>query len=509
MARNGGLCGILEGMSWEFPELDPGAPLPLHRQIRRAIRAAVSRVCPEERKLPSTAEMAAAFGVNRLTVLKAVRPLVQSGELRSIPGKGVYTGGDASKPGDRDATDVRFFEGIAEGSAPSGVPEVTPAPEAFGRFVAESLSERVISFAAGFPPEDLIPVDGVRRRATRILRGTFGAKSLGYAHGLGDETLRDQIRLLLATRGLNLAERDTILVTSGAQQALALCLASLLDNGAMAVEAPGYMGFIAACRQRGVPLYPVPLDAGGISLKHLAAVLQHPEVRGIYTVPTFQNPTGVTQQLSRRKRVLHLARQREVLVIEDDTYADLRLGGRPVPPIKALPGADRVLYVGSFSKSLSPGLRIGFVAAREALVLKLLHLKETADISTGKLSQALTAAFIEDGGYRRHLSGIRSEYRLRRDAMMDALKRELGGLARVWRPKGGMHLFVMLEAKIDMAALENRCRAAGVLFAPASLFFSDGRRPCAFRLNFAAHNIETIHIGIGRLARCIAEELEK
>lgn len=495
----------------DLKAVDRHSPIPLHRQIRRSLRAVIAANDPGPSiPLPSAKALAAIFGVNRLTVLKAVRYLVAAGELRSVPGKGVYTGNPSGRTvaGD-EAAERRFFEGIAEG--PEFPPHETEGdrPEAFGRFLSQSLNDGIISFAAGFPPKEWMPTDALRRVTTRILKGDTAGASLGYAHGEGYGPLLVEIRRLLSQRGLELNDNDRILVTSGAQQAVALCLARFFDRGgALAMESPGYLGVIAACRQRAIPMVPVAVDAGGLHLRSLVAALKRPEVRGVYTVPTFQNPTGVTQLLARRKQILTLVEKRDGLIIEDDTYADLRFGGKAVPPIKSLPGGARVIYIGSFSKSLCPGLRIGFLAASGDIAQKLLHLKETADISTGTFSQAITAEFMGNGGYRRHLTAIQKEYRKRRDAMMVSLHRHLGGLVRIWPPKGGLHLFIAFERPLDMEALEARCGAEGVLFAPASLFFSDGRRPGAMRLNFAAHNAAGIEEGIRRLADCVKKEMK-
>ena len=509
-------------MSFVLKPLDSSSPVPLHRQIRAALRE-VCAAEPSGTKIPSAAELAAQLGVNRLTVLKAFRPLVQLGLLRSVAGRGVYTTGRTGDEGDSKDWSIedRYFEGIAEGPEGDGClvslgsersveGRNADRDEVIGRIVAESLDEQVISFSAGFPPRDLLPVDALRRCTGKVLSGPSAEAVLGYAPTAGAPALIAEIRRLLERRGLSLADDDVLVVTEGAQQALSLCLERFFEHrGSLAVESPGYMGVLAACRQRSVPMVPVAVDRGGLHPGSLDRALRRPEVRGFYTVPTFQNPTGVTQHLMRRKRILDLAEAHDAIILEDDTYADLRLGGVPPVPIKSLPGGERVIYIGSFSKSLAPGLRLGFLAAKGEFGQKLLHLKETIDISTGMLSQAVAAEFIAQGGYRRHLVSVKKEYRARRAVMLSALERHLGSLVRVHPPKGGLHLYVIFEQPVDMTSLEQRCRDAGVLYAPGALFFSDGRRPSAIRLNFAAHPAAVIDEGIGRLAACIRQEMKR
>ncbi len=503
-------------MTWNLKPVDSRLPLPVHRQIRRSIREAIADGDHASgARLPSVVEMSRMLGVNRLTVLKAVRALIQTEVLLSVKGKGLYVASGRDRL--RNAPDgeiqnafpmsgERFFEGIAEG------PETgfeTETLELIGPFVADSQDEKMISFAVGFPPRDLLPIEMIRKRALDLLSGERGRTALGYAGSDGDKGLIEAIAGLLRQRGLALGADDRIIVTHGAQQALTLCLDRYFTNrGALAVESPGYMGIVAACRQRGIPLVPVAVDPGGMNPRLLAQALKRPEVIGLYTVPTFQNPTSVTQHLGRRKRILSLAAKHNALVLEDDTYGDLRLGGKHVPPLRSLPGSERVIYIGSFSKSIAPGLRVGFAQASGDIGRELSHLKETVDISTAMFSQALVRDLIASGAYHRHLSKVRREYRKRRDAMLLALSSMMGDLVRVVPPKGGLHLYVMFTHPVDIDALEKRCRQAGVLFAQGALFFSDGRRPSAVRLNFAAHRAEVINEGILRLSECLKQEMK-
>ncbi len=288
-----------------------------------------------------------------------------------------------------------------------------------------------------------------------------------------------------------------------------LCLEVLLLRGeSIAMESPGYMGAISACRARQVPMVPVPVDGSGLNPQRLEASLRRQAIGALYTVPCFQNPTGVTMGLRRRRLIMELVQKHGLFVIEDDIYADLRLGGRRTPPLKSLPGGERVVYVGSLSKSLAPALRVGFMVARRELADDLIHLKGLTDVNTSALTQALVADLLGSGFYRRHLARLRRGYRLRRDAMIAALEQHLPPGARFTRPKGGLHLWVMLDRALDTHLLLARCRRAGVAFSPGELFFCDARHGGCFRLNYSSHPPDRIEAGIRRIAACIRAEEE-
>lgn len=500
-------------MNWR-PTLESATVTPLHVQIRRQIRDAVrTGTLRPGQKLSGVRSLADDLGVNRLTVLKAIHALTTAGLLTSVRGKGVFVAeqpeGLEPRPVGPPDLDGPFFEGVAEGPADTAAePSLSDAIHAT---VEDAISQRHLAFSAGFPPRELVPTDLIRTRLSRLLRRPEGSSRLGYVSTEGDPQLQDALRDLLRGRGLMLGEEDRILITAGAQQGISLCLRTMIRPGeALALESPGYMGTIAACRMLEIPMVPVPVDRSGLNPERLESAFRREEITALYTVPNFQNPTGVTQTLRRRSQILELARRHDALLIEDDTYADLRQGGRGIPPLKSLPGGERVVYLGSFSKSLAPGLRLGFLVATTPFAERLRQLKEITDINTAGLSQALLADLLHAGLYRRHLVRVRREYRRRRDAMLEALSHHLPPSARFTRPRGGMHVWVMLARPLDAVRLNERARREeGVSFAPGTLFFSDGRRSSSFRLNYSSHPPDRIEEAVGRLARCIAREDRK
>jgi 2-aminoadipate transaminase len=489
---------------------NPDPTEPIHLRIRRGIREAVQSgaLLPGE-QLPGVRELAATLHVNRLTVLKAVRVLRAAGVISTVQGKGMFValhpkGLEPILPGMSKVGP--FFEGVAEGPEKSAGSRDLAA-DALKNTIDDALTPGIISFSAGFPPPEAIPTDVIRVRLAKLLRQDGGASHLGYASTEGLPALMVELASLLRSRGLPLGAGDRLLVTSGAQQALTLCLDALHRPGeALAIESPGYLGAIAACRLKGIPMVPVPVDGAGLNPDRLESALRRHEIFAIYTVPNYQNPTAVTQGLKRRRQILELARAHNAYVIEDDIYADLRYGGHRVSPIKSLPGGERVVTLGSFSKSLAPGLRLGFLAASGEAANRLRRFKEITDISSGTLSQALLADLLRSGFYRRHLVRVRRLYRQRRDAMLAALEISLPDTFRFTRPKGGLHLWVMSERPLDAGVLLQRCLAEGVSFAPGSLFFCDGRRSASFRLNYASHSPGQIQEGVRRLVGCLRKE---
>ncbi|RJO65938.1 MAG: PLP-dependent aminotransferase family protein [Myxococcales bacterium] len=484
--------------------VDRDSAIPLHLQVRRSIRDLILRgeLNPGQ-SLPSLRELAAAAGVNKLTMLKAVDGLKRAGWLDTVRGKGIFVS-EHLPPDDArfdldPAGDNHFFEG-----APIG-----PAPEELADGIQETVdsarSPDVVSFGAIFPPSDIVPAGWVRMRQTAILK-EMGPAALGYASTTGVERFTAAVRDWLAARGLTLAPDDEILVTGGAQQAIMLALQVLLRPGEqILIESPGYLGVISACRLLGIGMEPVSVDKSGLDADQLETRLKRGEFRLLFCVPDFQNPTGVTMTETRRRRVHELCRRYGVYILEDDPSGDLRFTGKAIPPIKALPDSGHVLYAGSFSKTVAPGLRVGYLVAQREVMVRLRRMKEASDICSPALSQLLLAEMLASGAYARHLRRARREYRRRKAAMLAALARYLPEGSRVTDPKGGMHLWAVLPERIDTMALLKRAREAQILFTPGALFFADRRGNNCLRLNFAANPPDRIEDGIARLGALIRQ----
>jgi DNA-binding transcriptional MocR family regulator len=245
------------------------------------------------------------------------------------------------------------------------------------------------------------------------------------------------------------------------------------------------------------------VDRNGLNPDRLASVLQKTDAKLLFTVPTFHNPTGMTLSRARRERILALTRAHGVTIVEDDTYADLRFIGGRVPSFRSLPQAEHVIHLGSFSKSLAAGLRLGYLIAPAAMLARLAQVQEVHTIAQPTLSQAVVAQFLDSGGFRRHLTRLRRALRERRDAMLEAIEASFPRDAEVTEPKGGMHLWVVLPEDLSSLDLHREAITQGLGFAPGPLFFPDGRGTNCLRLNFSTHAPSVTREAIARLGGLI------
>jgi DNA-binding transcriptional MocR family regulator len=248
---------------------------------------------------------------------------------------------------------------------------------------------------------------------------------------------------------------------------------------------------------------PVPVDRNGLDPERLESALQRGDAKLLFTVPNFHNPTGMTLSKARRERILALTRSHGVRLVEDDAYGDLRFSGSPVPSFRSMAGADHVIHVGSFSKVLAAGLRLGYVIAREDLLQRLAPVQEVHSIALPTLSQAAVAGFLESGGFHRHVLRLRRSLKERRDAVLECVRSSFPEGTEFTEPKGGMHIWVMLPEDCSALELHREALAEGLGFAPGPLFFADGRGGNCLRLNFSTHSPERIREAIPRLGRLI------
>lgn len=331
-------------------------------------------------------------------------------------------------------------------SAVSLVPAAAPAQRLAG--VASSpvrdllaLVDRpeVISFAGGLPAPELFDLDGLRAAFDRVLSTAAGRRHLQYAPTEGNPDLRALVAARMSARGLPTSAGD-LLITTGSQQALTLIATALLDPGAVvAVEEPTYLAALQCFQLAGARVVTVPSDRDGVDPEALAGVLAAERPRLLYLVPTFANPTGRTLPAERRAAVAELAAAHGTWVVEDDPYGELRYRGAPVPALAAHPAAgDRVLHLGSFSKIISPGMRLGWVRTPASLRPALSVAKQAADLQTSTIDQAAAAEYLAAADLDAHVRGLRDAYQARRDAMITAMP-ATAPEGSVWtEPDGGM-----------------------------------------------------------------------
>jgi len=367
----------------------------------------------------------------------------------------------------------------------------------------------VISLAGGLPFVGGIPAEDISTVMDEVLkRGLHEA--LQYGSTEGHEGLRSKLVDVMAGEGIR-AEPEHVLVTTGSQQALDLLARAFLDPGdLMMCEGPTYVGALSAFRPTGAEFVAIPLDDSGMRTDLIEAELERragAPPKFIYVVPTFHNPGGVTMCPERRDHLLGLAEKHDILIVEDNPYGLLRFEGEPVTPLAAR-GTRRVVYLGTLSKIVSPGIRVGWVYAEPPVIDRLVKLKQGADLCSSALNQMFAEAYIEKGLWQRNIEVLKPVYRSRKDAMLAAMEEFFPEGARWTNPGGGLFVWATLPrfldtAKMLPAAIENK-----VAYVPGSAFFPDGSGAHHMRLNFSFSDEDRIAEGIKRLGKVIRREIE-
>jgi DNA-binding transcriptional MocR family regulator len=485
--------------------LDAGLQQPLYVQIRDQIR---ERIVAGDLKigdrLDPSRELAKRLGVHRTTVGNAYADLEAEGLIQGTVGRGTFVSPFVSTLATPKACSPRVTHDFFWDSF--FAPE--QRDDSLGRLMASTFQPGVISFAVAHGSPELSPVDLVRRATGAVLRRE-GAKVLQYGSSEGYPPLKRYLQTRLRRDGIP-AELDEILITNGCQQSLDLVRRSLVSAGdSVACENPTYTGLWNVFESTGVRLIGIPVRVEGIDLDFLSAVLEQNKIKMVLTSPNFQNPTGQTMPLEARKRLLALAAQYQIPVVEDDIYGALRYRGRELPPLKSLDKSGLVIYLNSFSKVGFPGLRVGWVVAARRVIERLRWAKQRADLHTNLLGQAV----LEELGRRGWLSKL-----LRRTAKL--YEHKLSVLRRVaeghfpaeavcFYPEGGMSVWVELPARLDTAVLLVKAQDRGVVFAPSRYFYFQEPRHNAFRLCFTHLTEEQIEKGISILGDLLRTEIRK
>lgn len=360
----------------------------------------------------------------------------------------------------------------------------------------------IISLAGGLPSADTFPVEAMREATAQVLRDA-PREALQYAASEGYGPLREWVaQYLAAHQGMSVASSQ-VLITNGSQQGLDLVGKVLIDEGArVLVETPTYLGAVQAFTPYEGALEGLASDEEGPLPDALASAARG--ARFAYVLPNFQNPRGHVYSEARRAALVDAARREGLPLVEDNPYGDLWYDTAP-PRGLASRWPEGVLYLGSFSKVLAPGLRLGYVVAPAALYPKLLQAKQAADLHTAIFNQRIVHEVLKSGMLDDHIEGIRSRYRAHRDAMADALDRHMTGLATWQRPVGGMFFWLDLAGGVDATALLPKAVEAGVAYVPGAPFYAQGPRADTLRLSFVTVSPEKIDAGVAALARVIRE----
>ncbi|MDX1512979.1 MAG: PLP-dependent aminotransferase family protein [Gammaproteobacteria bacterium] len=466
----------------------------VYLQIADQIRDAVARgELTAGARLPAIRGLAANLGVNRDTVSLAYELLVRDGLLEATVGRGTFV-----RQGRGYAGEVRRSPPFAQ-----SVERLLHLEQARPSY---SAVDGAVPLHALTPDPSLYPLESFRRSLDRVLENS-GSELLVYGEHQGSLELRQAIARRLAAHRMT-ATADDIVLCQGASQGISLAMRLFAEPGDwVAVEEPTYHNVLTALVSLGLRAAPIPMTDDGPDLEVLGRTLARPEVKLFYTMPSFHNPLGTTTSEAHRRALVDLAARMGKPVIEDGFEMDLRYAGDPVTPLAALDPHGLVVHLFSFSKSLFPGVRIGAITARGRAVEGLLALKNAADLSGAMILQAAVADFINEGGYERHLTGLRGTLRKRRDAMVDALAAHMPDGARWTVPVGGYQLWLELPGELDTSSLFAEAKRAGVLFAPGHQFHHDGRPSQAMRLTTALADAGEIQRGIEILGRVVKSHL--
>jgi 2-aminoadipate transaminase len=364
----------------------------------------------------------------------------------------------------------------------------------------------VISFAAGNPAAESFPIETVQKLTADILRENPVA-ALQYSISEGYAPLREWVKNDLTKKNIFKTGDDDVLITSGAQQVMEIMTKLICNEGETIIcEAPSFIGSLNAFRSYKAKLVGVPMDDEGIDIDLLEkALVNNPKTAFIYLIPTFQNPTGRTMSLERRKAVLQLAERYKVMIVEDNPYADLRFAGVDIPALKELDENRRVVYAGSFSKTLAPGLRVGFMCGAENITQKATVCIQASTVHTSILPQMLVYKFVTETKFDKHIKNLQVLYKEKCRLMLDSLKFNMPLSIEFTEPEGGLFIWGTLPSG-DMVDFCKKAVANKVAIVPGNAFLVNEKDHClSFRLNFSAPSNEQIEKGVKILA-AVAKE---
>lgn len=367
----------------------------------------------------------------------------------------------------------------------------------------------IISFAGGLSAPELFPVEEMEKISVKVLQ-EMGTQALQYSPTEGYDPLRKKIASRMAKVGVE-TNADEILIISGSQQGLDFSGKIFLNPGDVVVcESPSYLGAINAFKAYECQFLEIETDDNGMIMEDLEEKLAQTEnVKMIYVIPDFQNPSGRTWTLERRERLLEIAGQYDLPVVEDNPYGELRFEGEIPPSLRSMDKDGRVVFLGSFSKTFCPGLRLGWVNASPELLEKYIFVKQGSDLQTSSMAQRELNMFMDDYDLDKHIEKIKHVYKKRRDLMMETIKNEFPKEAKYTYPEGGLFTWVELPEHINTRDLMVKAVENKVAFVPGGSFFPSGDKENAMRINYSNMPEDKIVEGITRLGALLREEMDK
>ncbi len=367
----------------------------------------------------------------------------------------------------------------------------------------------IISFAGGLPASELFPVEEMKKVSVKVLDES-GEEALQYSGSQGYLPLRTHIAKRMNDKSKTNVKAEDILVTSGSQQALDFAGNVFLDEGDIVLcESPSYLGALNAFKGYKPEIMEVPTDEEGIIAEELEKILkENNRVKFIYVIPDFQNPTGISWSLDRRKKFMDVITKYEIPVIEDNPYGELRYEGEFLPSLKSFDTKGLVIYLGTFSKIFCPGYRLGWTCASKDILSKFIVCKENSDLQTSTIGQRELSKYIDDFDLDAHVEKIKVTYKKRRDLMLECMEKEFPEGVSFTHPKGGLFTWVKLPEHLNAQELMKKCVDNKVAYVPGGFFFPEGNKENYFRLNYSSCKEDKIIEGIKRLGNVLKDELK-
>lgn len=490
---------------------DKKSSLSLHRQIYEAMRRAILKGDYRAgAKLPSTRGLAAELVVSRMTVVVAYDQLYAEGYLEGKSGAGTFVASELPEELLQTTKENKQINSVNSTSSPRPL-----NISRHGRWLAETRypdvmrverATKFIPFQHGLPAVDEFPFEIWSRIAQR-LHGNPPRSLLGYGEPAGFRPLREAIAAhLQSARGVN-CDYEQVIITSGAQHALTLAAKVFLDPGDTAwIEDPCYLGAKGSLLAAGAKIVPVPADADGFDLR--AAIATDKKAKLVYVTPSHQYPLGVTMSLSRRLSLIEWARANDAWILEDDYNSEYRYGGRPLASLQGLDRDGRVLYVGTFSKTIFPSVRLGCLVVPRDLTDIFAVARSLGDLHSPLIDQAILAEFINEGHFARHIRRMRKLYERRQQILVEEAEKHLEGLLKLQKSDAGMHLVGWLPDEINAETIAAKAAARDLKVSPITDYiFSKKKAPNGLILGYTSFDEKQIKAGVKKLARILKNEI--
>lgn len=474
--------------------LDKDSKTPLYVQLYEKLREMISGgLLLADFKLPSVRQFVKSLGVNQVTVVSAFKLLERDSLVYTKSGSGTFV----SSISERTPTNI----GISSGSSSDELYQQDEFALISGGHI--TIGENTINFASATPTPDLFPVDAFKLVLNEVLDRDRGS-AFGYQDSQGFYPVRESI---IRTLGCGIScSPENIQIISGAQQGIDIISKAVLKPGQYVItESPTYIGAIAVFRSRGAQILDVEMNHDGPNLNVFEYIIKKHRPKIVYTIPTFQNPTGYSYSNSKREMLLKLAEEFDFYIIEDDYVSELDFDGKGFVSLKSIDSNDRVIFIKSFSKLFMPGLRLGYMIVPSALQGSVLEAKHTTDISTSGLIQRAFDLYIRRGLWEKHFSYMYNIYNNRYTLVTNALDRYLPGSAEYFKPGGGLNAWVKLPSGFPVSSLVKLASADDIVFAPGKIFYSSTslQNLNSIRLSFASVYEDQIEHGIKRICDII------